>query len=288
MIGPATLALRLVDEHYGSLDQVAFAVADALNKELLALDALGIDLIQLDEPEVHFRYSQLNGFAVEAIDRAFAGVKTRKAVHMCYGYSKNIAEKRSTPVYADALSLLAQTSADAISLEYAQPGHSPDLLEQRRRQDGDPRRAQPRHRGAGRDGGVDRRARLEPPSTSSDRTASSSHPTAACGSSRATPASASSRRWRPPPRSFASSTPEEHTMALVRAHNISVSLDGYMAGPDQSLDNPLGVGGTALHEWAFASRTFRLTHVPGLDRRGHDGPRRRPHRRAPTWASARR
>jgi len=128
VIGPATLALRLVDEHYGSLDQVAFAVADALNKELLALDALGIDLIQLDEPEVHFRYSQLKDFAVEAIDRAFAGVKTRKAVHMCYGYSKNIAEKRSTPVYADALALLAQTTTDAISLEYAQPGHSPDLL----------------------------------------------------------------------------------------------------------------------------------------------------------------
>ena len=43
-------------------------------------------------------------------------------------YSKNIAEKRSTPVYADALALLAQTTTDAISLEYAQPGHSPDLL----------------------------------------------------------------------------------------------------------------------------------------------------------------
>jgi 5-methyltetrahydropteroyltriglutamate--homocysteine methyltransferase len=129
VIGPATLALRLVDEHYGSLDQVAFAVADALNKELRALDALGIDLIQLDEPEVHFRYSQVNAFAQEAIDRAFAGVTSRKAVHMCYGYSKNIAEKRSTPVYADALALLASTAADAISIEYAQPGHTPDLLE---------------------------------------------------------------------------------------------------------------------------------------------------------------
>ena len=37
---------------------------------------------------------------------------------------------------------------------------------------------------------------------------------------------------------------------------ISMSLDGYAAGPNQSLDNPLGQGGMALHEWAFATRTF--------------------------------
>jgi len=38
--------------------------------------------------------------------------------------------------------------------------------------------------------------------------------------------------------------------------SLSMSLDGYVAGPDQSLENPLGVGGMALHEWAFATRTF--------------------------------
>jgi dihydrofolate reductase len=37
---------------------------------------------------------------------------------------------------------------------------------------------------------------------------------------------------------------------------MSMSLDGYVAGPSQSLDNPLGEGGMALHEWAFATRTF--------------------------------
>ena len=43
----------------------------------------------------------------------------------------------------------------------------------------------------------------------------------------------------------------------LRVHCFSVSLDGYGAGPDQDLNNPLGVGGMALHEWAFATRTFR-------------------------------
>jgi dihydrofolate reductase len=52
-------------------------------------------------------------------------------------------------------------------------------------------------------------------------------------------------------------------MPKLRVHNIAVSLDGYMAGPDQSLDDPLGVGGTRLHEWAFATIAMREIH--GMD-----------------------
>jgi len=46
-------------------------------------------------------------------------------------------------------------------------------------------------------------------------------------------------------------------MAKLRVHNLSMSIDGYAAGPDQSLDNPLGVGGERLHEWFVTTRTFR-------------------------------
>ena len=46
-------------------------------------------------------------------------------------------------------------------------------------------------------------------------------------------------------------------MAKVRVCSFSLSVDGYGAGPHQNLANPLGVGGMALHEWAFATRTFR-------------------------------
>lgn len=46
-------------------------------------------------------------------------------------------------------------------------------------------------------------------------------------------------------------------MGKVRVSGFSVSIDGYGAGPDQSLDNPMGVGGPALHQWAFATRTFQ-------------------------------
>jgi dihydrofolate reductase len=43
----------------------------------------------------------------------------------------------------------------------------------------------------------------------------------------------------------------------VRVASFTMSIDGYGAGPDQDLANPLGVGGAALHEWAFATRTFQ-------------------------------
>ena len=46
-------------------------------------------------------------------------------------------------------------------------------------------------------------------------------------------------------------------MPKVRVHAFSISLDGYGAGPDQSLANPLGAGGEELHEWFFPTRTFR-------------------------------
>jgi len=46
-------------------------------------------------------------------------------------------------------------------------------------------------------------------------------------------------------------------MTMVRVESLTVSLDGYIAGPNQSLENPLGIGGTELHAWAFSTRTFQ-------------------------------
>lgn len=59
-------------------------------------------------------------------------------------------------------------------------------------------------------------------------------------------------------------------MPKLRVHAFSVSVDGYAAGPNQDLENPLGRGGMALHEWVFATRTFQKIHgsesgVEGVD-----------------------
>src|SRR3954463_15560309 len=42
--------------------------------------------------------------------------------------------------------------------------------------------------------------------------------------------------------------------------NISMSLDGFVAGPEPSLEDPLGKGGEQLHEWAFATQAWREPH----------------------------
>jgi dihydrofolate reductase len=46
-------------------------------------------------------------------------------------------------------------------------------------------------------------------------------------------------------------------MARVRVESFTISLDGYGAGPHQDIDNPLGIGGTELHQWALPTRTFQ-------------------------------
>lgn len=54
-------------------------------------------------------------------------------------------------------------------------------------------------------------------------------------------------------------------MTRVRVAGFTISLDGYGAGPDQDLNNPLGIGGTDLHQWLISTRTFRRDHF------GQDG-----------------
>jgi dihydrofolate reductase len=46
-------------------------------------------------------------------------------------------------------------------------------------------------------------------------------------------------------------------MSKLKVSSFSISIDGFGAGPAQSLENPLGLGGTRLHEWAFSTRTFQ-------------------------------
>ncbi len=59
-------------------------------------------------------------------------------------------------------------------------------------------------------------------------------------------------------------------MTKLRVHAFSVSADGFGAGPEQSLDQPLGVGGMALHQWAFATRSFQHMHGSGGGETGID------------------
>lgn len=59
-------------------------------------------------------------------------------------------------------------------------------------------------------------------------------------------------------------------MTSVKAHT-SISLDGYVAGPNQSVDNPIGEGGDRLHEWMLDTATFYAKEeVPAAERTPDD------------------
>ena len=91
-------------------------------------DHEGVDLIQLDEPDFHFRPDQAKKWGVRALDVAFANVLTKKIVHCCYGYAM-VGSKKADSTYKGILEVIAQSKADQISIEYEQPGHTPEILE---------------------------------------------------------------------------------------------------------------------------------------------------------------
>jgi dihydrofolate reductase len=59
-------------------------------------------------------------------------------------------------------------------------------------------------------------------------------------------------------------------MGQVRVESFAISLDGYGAGPDQDINNGLGVGGEDLHQWFIPTRTFQKTHGAGDGTTGVD------------------
>jgi 5-methyltetrahydropteroyltriglutamate--homocysteine methyltransferase len=127
VIGPLTMACRLANEHYADLEALGMALASAINQELRALEAEGVDVIQVDEPDFHFRHDEAAKWGTRALDRALEGVTAPTIAHVCYGYA-TLGRKRLDPAYAGVLESLAASRVDAISLEYEQPGHKPGVL----------------------------------------------------------------------------------------------------------------------------------------------------------------
>ena len=129
VVGPLTAAARLVDEHYRDPEALVLACAATINAELRALQVEGCDLLQLDDPALYLTAGPLQAYALPALERTLAGISTPVAVHVCYGYAYRYPSKQADPGYAAVLETLAACPrVDWISLEYAQPGHAPELL----------------------------------------------------------------------------------------------------------------------------------------------------------------
>ena len=123
--GPFTMTHQAQNEHYADGRSLALAYADAVNEELHDLKAAGADVVQIDEPYLQARPEQAREYAVEAIDRALAGIDGETVLHTCFGYAHIVKDRLSGYPF---LRELRDCSATHVSLEAAQPNLDPAIL----------------------------------------------------------------------------------------------------------------------------------------------------------------
>ena len=84
--GPMTICDTFADEHYGRRADMAMVFAALLNQEARELEALGVDLIQFDEPAFNVFTNDVKEWGIAALHKAIEGLSCNTAVHICYGY----------------------------------------------------------------------------------------------------------------------------------------------------------------------------------------------------------
>src|ERR1700742_2528880 len=118
--GPFTMSQQAKNEFYKDDEELAMALAEAVNAEALELEKAGADVIQLDEPWVRNNPDLARRYAVKAINRALKGITVPTVVHLCFGYAA-VVPGSTKPAGYSFLAELADTSAEQISIEAAQP-----------------------------------------------------------------------------------------------------------------------------------------------------------------------
>jgi 5-methyltetrahydropteroyltriglutamate--homocysteine methyltransferase len=123
--GPMTIVDTLADAHYGDRVLMAMAFAELLNEEAHALAAIGVDVIQFDEPAFNVYLDDVVAWGIAALERAAQGLACKTAVHICYGYGipANIDWKSGLGAewrqYERIFPALAASTIDQVSLECA-------------------------------------------------------------------------------------------------------------------------------------------------------------------------
>ena len=121
--GPMTIVDTVADGHYHDRVKLAFAFAELLNQEALALQADGVDIVQFDEPAFNVYLDQAADWGVRALEHAARGLHCKTAVHICYGYGiqANIDWKKTLGgewrQYEKVFPALAASRIDQVSLE---------------------------------------------------------------------------------------------------------------------------------------------------------------------------
>ena len=136
--GPMTIVDTVADRFYGDKVKMAFAFAELLNQEALALQADGVDIIQFDEPAFNVYMADAADWGVKALERAAQGLTCTTAVHICYGYGIKANNDWKEGLgdewrqYETVFPALAKSSIKQVSLECYHshvPPHLMKLLE---------------------------------------------------------------------------------------------------------------------------------------------------------------
>ncbi len=123
--GPMTICDTIADAHYGRRADMAMAFAGLLNEEARELEAIGVDVVQFDEPAFNVFMSDVREWGVDALHRAIDGLGCTTAVHICYGYGidANIEWKKTLGQewrqYEEIFPALNQSRIGQVSLECA-------------------------------------------------------------------------------------------------------------------------------------------------------------------------
>jgi 5-methyltetrahydropteroyltriglutamate--homocysteine methyltransferase len=118
--GPFTMSQQAINAFYKDADELVMDYAAAVNAEAHDLVAAGADIIQLDEPWLRNDPDAAKRIAVKAINRALEGLDVPTIVHLCFGYAA-LVPGETKPVGYSFLPQLADTTAEQISIEAAQP-----------------------------------------------------------------------------------------------------------------------------------------------------------------------
>ena len=116
-------------------EKMAFAFAELLNQEALALQADGVDIIQFDEPAFNVYMKDAADWGVKALERAAQGLTCTTAVHICYGYGieanndwkQTLGEEWRQ--YEQVFPALAASSIQQVSLECYHSHVPPEMME---------------------------------------------------------------------------------------------------------------------------------------------------------------
>ena len=123
--GPMTIVDTLHDAYYKDRARLALEFAKILNQEARELEALGVNVMQFDEPafNVDAYVDDVRSWGIEALELAADGLKCKTAVHICYGYGikANIDWKKTLGSqwrqYERTFPVLARSQIDQVSLE---------------------------------------------------------------------------------------------------------------------------------------------------------------------------